>query len=232
MKTVGMIGGVSWESTALYYQLINEAVRHQLGGLNSAKLLISSMNYQELVDYKNQNDWEKIASTLSKTASNLEKAGVDAVVLCCNTLHKVASIIEGSISIPFIHIADAAGACLSQNKITTVGLLGTRFTMEDGFYGEYLATQYEIKTITPPLTMRNEIDDIIYKELCVGKCLNQSKAMLLEAIGLLEKQGAQAILLACTELGLQIQPEDYHLPIFDTTMVHAKKIAEFGLSES
>ena len=225
-----MIGGVSWESTSLYYQLINESVRHQLGGLNSAKLLINNMNYQELVDYKNQNNWEQIASILSETASSLEKAGVDAVVLCCNTLHKVASIIENRISIPFIHIADAAGESLYQNKITTVGLLGTRFTMEDVFYSDYLIRKYAIKTTTPTLTMRGVIDDIIYKELCVGKCLDKSKTTLLEAIELLEKQGAQAILLACTELGLLIQPEDYHLPIFDTTYVHAKKIAEFGLS--
>ena len=225
-----MIGGVSWESTALYYQLINESVRHQLGGLNSARLLISSMNYQELVDYKNQNNWDQIASILSETAHNLEKAGVDAVALCCNTLHKVASIIENRISIPFIHIADAAGTSLSQNDITTVGLLGTRFTMEDVFYSDYLTRKYAIKTTTPTSTMRGVIDDIIYKELCVGKCLNESKTTLLEAIELLEEQGAQAILLACTELGLLIQPEDYRLPIFDTTYVHAKKIAEYSLS--
>ncbi len=225
-----MIGGVSWESTALYYQVINESVRHQLGGLNSARLLISSMNYQELVDYKNQNNWDQIASILSKAAHNLEKAGVDAIALCCNTLHKVASIIEDRISIPFIHIADAAGTSLSQNEITTVGLLGTRFTMEDVFYSDYLTKKYAIKTTIPTSTMRGVIDNIIYKELCVGKCLKESKTTLLEAIELLEEQGAQAILLACTELGLLIQPDDYHLPIFDTTYVHAKKIAEYGLS--
>lgn len=225
-----MIGGVSWESTALYYKLINESVRHKLGGLNSARLLINSMNYQELVDYKNQNNWDQISSILSETAHKLEKAGVDAVVLCCNTLHKIASIIEVRISIPFIHIADAAGESLSKNKITTVGLLGTRFTMEDVFYTDYLAKKYLIKTTIPTATMRGVIDDIIYKELCVGKCLNKSKATLLEAIELLEKQGAQAILLACTELGLLIKPEDYHLPIFDTTYAHVNKIAEFALA--
>ena len=169
MKTIGLIGGVSWESTALYYQLINESVRHQLGGLNSARLLINSMNYQELVDYKNQNNWDQIASILSETAYSLEKAGVDAVVLCCNTLHKVAPIIEDRISIPFLHIADAAGESLFQNNITTVGLLGTRFTMDDVFYSDYLARKYAIKTTIPAINTRDVIDDIIYKELCVGK---------------------------------------------------------------
>ena len=232
MKTIGMLGGVSWESTALYYQWINESIQDRLGSLNSAQLLLHSFNYQELIDYKNQNDWDKLASIVSHAASNLEKAGAEGIVLCCNTLHKIASMIENSISVPFIHIAEAAGECLYKENITTVGLLGTRFTMEDGFYSQYLIEKYKINTITPTTPLMNKIDEIIYKELCVGKCSNESQKILLNAIEMLDKQGAEAILLGCTELGLMIHQDDYPLPIFDTTVLHARKIVEFALFES
>ncbi|MDP3705231.1 MAG: amino acid racemase [Legionellaceae bacterium] len=231
MKTIGMIGGVSWESTVLYYKLINESVRHQLGGLTSAKLMINSLNYQEIVNLENDNDWEKVTTILSHSAQVLEQSGADFIVLCCNTLHKVASKIALSTSIPFVHIADAAGFALNQAKITKVGLLGTQFTMEDGFYGDHLMHKFNVDVIVPDLEMRKKIDDIIYKELCVGKIFDESKDILLQAIHALTQQGASAILLGCTELGILIQPEDFHLPIFDTTKLHAEKIVSIALSD-
>lgn len=230
MKIIGMIGGVSWESTALYYQLINELVRHELGGLNSAKLLISSLNYQELVDYKNNNDWAALAAILAQTAKTLEQAGAESIVLCCNTLHKVADAITSSIAIPFLHIIDAAGFALSQANVSKVGLLGTQFTMEDGFYHKHLMNQFNIEVMTPALEAMRKIDAIIYQELCVGKVLEQSKKLLQQTIQTMTQQGAQAILLGCTELGLIIQPADCQLPLFDTTNLHAKAIVSFALS--
>ena len=230
MKIIGMIGGVSWESTALYYQLINELVRHELGGLNSAKLLISSLNYQELVDYKNNNDWAALAAILAQTAKKLEQAGAESIVLCCNTLHKVADAITSSIAIPFLHIIDAAGFALSQANVSKVGLLGTQFTMEDGFYHKHLMNQFNIEVMTPALEAMRKIDAIIYQELCVGKVLEQSKKLLQQTIQTMTQQGAQAILLGCTELGLIIQPADCQLPLFDTTNLHAKAIVSFALS--
>ena len=230
MKIIGMIGGVSWESTALYYQLINELVRHELGGLNSAKLLISSLNYQELVDYKNNNDWAALAAILAQTAKKLEQAGAESIVLCCNTLHKVADAITSSIAIPFLHIIDAAGFALSQANVSKVGLLGTQLTMEDGFYHKHLMNQFNIEVMTPALEAMRKIDAIIYQELCVGKVLEQSKKLLQQTIQTMTQQGAQAILLGCTELGLIIQPADCQLPLFDTTNLHAKAIVSFALS--
>ena len=232
MKTIGMIGGVSWESTVLYYKLINEAVRYQLGGLSSAKLIINSLNYQEIVNFENENNWDRVATILTHSAQGLEQSGADFIVLCCNTLHKVASNIAINISIPFIHIADAAGLALNQAQITKVGLLGTQFTMEDGFYRDYLMHKFNVDVITPELEMRKKIDTIIYKELCVGKVSRESKTMLLQAIYDLAQQDAKAILLGCTELGILIQPEDFHLPIFDTTKLHAEEIASIALSEN
>lgn len=231
MKTIGMIGGVSWESTVLYYKQINEKVRAQLGGLHSAKLLIQSLNYQEIVAEEERNNWSLVADLLSDVAMNLEKSGADCIILCCNTLHKIAPFITNSIAIPFIHIADAAGVFLKEKNITKIGLLGTRFTMEDGFYSDYLASTHDIVSITPESNMRFQIDEIIYKELCVGIISKHAKEKLLEAIDLLVQQGAEAILLACTELGLLVQQNDSQIPLFDTTVMHTNHVVSLALAK-
>lgn len=225
MKKIGMIGGVSWESTAVYYKLINEVIRDKLGGLTSAQLLIHSLNYQEIVDYENQDKWDQVSAILCGVSKQLEQSGADFVMLCCNTLHKVASDIEQSISVPFIHIADAAGHRLKKDKMKKIGLLGTKFTMEDGFYSARLKEKFQIDVILPEAASRNIIDSIIYNELCVGIFSEQSKIILLKVIDKLIQFGAECILLSCTELGMLIKSGDCSSPIFDTTVLHTELAA-------
>lgn len=222
MKKIGMIGGVSWESTAVYYKLINEAIRDKVGGLTSAQLLIHSLNYQEIVDYENQDKWDQVAAILSGVSKQLEQSGADFVMLCCNTLHKVAQDIEQSISVPFLHIADAAGYRLKKDKVKKIGLLGTKFTMEDGFYSARLKEKFQIEVILPEAASRNIIDSIIYNELCVGVFSERSKIILLQVIDKLVQLGAECVLLSCTELGMLIKPNDCSSLIFDTTVLHAE----------
>lgn len=221
MKKLGIIGGVSWESTAVYYKLINEKVKDRLGRLHSAPLILFSMDYQELVDYKNQGQWDKIAAKLSDTARGIEQAGADAVILCCNTLHKVAEEIEQAIHIPFLHITDAAGDCLRLSNIQKIGLLGTQFTLEDGFYQTRLMEKFQIEVILPEKDDRMTLDSIIYNELCAGVFSDESNKILIKMMDSLVASGAQGILLGCTELGMLIQPKSYAVPIFDTTVLHA-----------
>ena len=213
MKKIGMIGGVSWESTAVYYKLINEAIRDKLGGLTSAQLLIHSLNYQEIVDYENQDKWNQVSIILCGVSQQLEQSGADFVMLCCNTLHKVAPDIEKCLSVPFLHIADAAGHRLKKNKINKIGLLGTKFTMEDGFYSTRLKEKFQIDVILPEAGSRNIIDSIIYNELCVGIFSEQSKQTLLQVIDKLVQLGAECVLLSCTELGMLIKSDDCSSPI-------------------
>lgn len=217
-----MIGGVSWESTAVYYKLINEAIRDKLGGLTSAQLLIHSLNYQEIVEYENQDKWDHVSAILCSVSRQLEQSGADFVMLCCNTLHKVAPDIEQCISVPFIHIADAAGHRLKKNKIKKIGLLGTKFTMEDGFYSARLKEKFQIDVILPEVASRDIIDSIIYNELCVGIFSERSKIILLQVIDRLVQLGAECVLLSCTELGMLIKSDDCASPIFDTTVLHAE----------
>lgn len=222
MKNLGIIGGVSWESTAVYYKLINEHIKEQLGGLHSAPIILFSMNYQELVDYKNKNQWNKISDKLCETAIQLEQAGADSVILCCNTLHKVAADIEQSITIPFLHIVDAAGFRLKKENIQRIGLLGTQFILEDGFYNARLMEEFQIDVILPDKSSRMTLDSIIYDELCAGVFSEKSKQILMRMMDGLVGQGAQAILLGCTELGMLIDSDMYRVPIFDTTVLHAE----------
>lgn len=216
-----MIGGVSWESTTVYYKFINEHIKAQLGGLHSAPIILFSMNYQELVDYKNKGQWNKISGKLCETAIQLEQAGADFVILCCNTLHKVATDIEQSITIPFLHIVDAAGLQLKKENIQKIGLLGTQFTLEDGFYNARLIEKFQIDVIVPDKSSRMTLDVIIYNELCAGVFSERSKQILMKMMDALVEQGAQAILLGCTELGMLIGAGTYLVPIFDTTILHA-----------
>ena len=229
-KTIGMIGGVSWESTLLYYQLINQSVREQFGGLRSAKLVIVSLDYESIVELERQDRWGEVGESLAEAACTLQNAGADFVILCCNTLHKAAPSIEGSISIPFVHIADAAGNKLRASEFEKIGLLGTKFTMEDGFYSSRLSEKFGLKVLTPELQDRKLMDNIIYKELCLGKCCPESKNEVIRMIKSLQQKGAEAILLGCTELGMLIKTEDASIPLYDTTLLHANEAVRLSLS--
>jgi aspartate racemase len=228
-KLIGMIGGVSWESTVLYYQLINQAVRDRFGGLNSARLLISSLNYAPIVDLENQGDWQAVGDILVTTAQNLELSGADFIILGCNTLHKVSGVIEAAIQIPFLHIADAIGEALLDAKIKKVGLLGTQFTMEDGFYADRLRNKFNLEVVVPDRDARCMIDDIIYKELCVGKILPSSRVKLSAVMASLIEAGAEGIILGCTELGMIIQPVDATVVTYDSTILHVAKTVALAL---
>lgn len=220
MKNLGVIGGVSWESTAVYYKLINKNIKERLGGLHSAPIILFSMNYQELVNNKNQNQWDKLSDKLCETAKKLEQVGADSVILCCNTLHKVAEDIEQSITIPFLHIVDAAGLRLQKENCKKIGLLGTQFTLEDGFYHARLMEKFQMDVIVPDRHSRMVLDAIIYNELCMGVFSEKSKQILVKIMDSLVEQGAQAVLLGCTELGMLVHADAYRVPIFDTTILH------------
>lgn len=227
-KTIGIIGGTSWESTALYYELINQQVRDRLGGLSSAKLLVHSLNYEPIEALEDQGNWGEVEKLLGEAAKVLEDAGADLIILSCNTLHKVAPYIESRISTPFCHIAVSAGKALVAAEIKKVGLLGTQFTMEDGFYSSKLKDSFDLEVVTPDLVDRQLIDKIIYRELCLGTVSLESKSEILRIIEKLQKQGAEAILLGCTELGILIKQGDIQIPIFDTTLLHVRDVVEFS----
>jgi aspartate racemase len=228
-KTIGIIGGVSWESTVLYYQLINQAVRAKFGGLNSAKIIINSLNYAPIVQLERESNWNGVTEILTTAAQTLEKSGADFLLLGCNTLHKVAPAIEKSISIPFLHIADGAGEKFQKINIKKIGLIGTQFTMEEGFYANRLENKFGLQVITPTLKEREAIDKIIYNELCVGIINSESKRLLKKAIQSMIQTGAEGVLLGCTELGIIIRPEDVPVTIIDTTVLHAETAVSLAL---
>lgn len=224
MKTIGLIGGMSWESTVTYYQIINETIKRKLGGLHSAKLLLYSVDFAEIEAYQASGEWEKSAEVLSEAAANLEKAGADFIVICTNTMHKVVPQIQARISIPVIHIAEATAEVLRENGISKVGLLGTKYTMTQAFYKSKL-TDAGINVLIPDQEGIHTVNDIIYKELCLGTISEASKQKFLSIIADLEEKGAQGVILGCTEIGLLIRQEDTRLPVFDTTFIHAAKAA-------
>lgn len=230
MKTIGLIGGMSWESTVTYYQILNETVKQRLGGLHSAKILLYSVDFDEIEKYQSSGEWEKSAEVLSQAAMNLEKAGADFIVICTNTMHKVAPKIQSHISIPIIHIAEATADELIKRGISRVALLGTKYTMTQDFYKDKLL-KAGIDVVIPDSTGIETVNDIIYKELCLGIISEESKKKYLEIIGRLAEQGAQGVILGCTEIGLLIQQTDTSLPVFDTTRIHAIKAAELSIED-
>lgn len=229
-KMIGIIGGASWESTVPYYKLINQMVREQLGNLNSAKILLYSLNYEPIVQMERDGKWNEVGKEIAKAAKTLQDGGAQFVILCCNTLHKVTPFIETTIKIPFLHIADAAGNELISNGIRKIGLLGTQFTMEDGFYSSRLEDKFGLEVLIPRPSDRRKVDDIIYSELCQGKILPESKAALIRIIQDLQDEGAEAILLGCTELGMLVKENDADIPVYDTTVLHAKEAVKMYLS--
>ena len=224
MKTIGLIGGMSWESTVTYYELINETIKKELGGLHSAKILLYSVDFAEIEEYQAKGQWEKSAEVLAEVAVNLERAGADFIVICTNTMHKVAPQILERIHIPILHIAEATAEALQAKGITKVGLLGTKYTMTQEFYKNKLI-EAGIEVVIPNEAGVETVNDVIYHELCLGQIRRESKEKFLKIIAELERDGAQGVILGCTEIGLLVQQADTALPVFDTTQIHATKAA-------
>lgn len=231
MKTIGLIGGMSWESTTCYYQIINQTTKAKLGGLHSAKIVLYSVDFHEIEQLQQQGNWQQAGHILAKAAQSVEAGGADFVLICTNTMHKVAEQVTNAISIPLLHIADATGAKIVDDNITKVGLLGTNFTMEQDFYKQKLIDNFGLEVLIPNAEQRQQIHHIIYQELCLGQVLQSSKATYLNIIDSLVAQGAQAIILGCTEIGLLINENDTQIPLFDTTKIHAQAAVEIAIKE-
>lgn len=230
MKTIGLIGGMSWESTLLYYKQINEGVKRQLGGLHSAKIALYSVDFAEIERMQSLDQWDLAGEYLAQAGKNVEHAGADFILLCTNTMHKVADKIEQRINIPLLHIADATGECIVKSGLKKVGLLGTAFTMEQPFYKNRLCNKYNLSVITPTTEDRKIVHDIIYQELCLGKIDANSKQQYQRIMAYLVAQGAEAIILGCTEITLLVNENDTSVPIFDTTALHSQKAIELALN--
>lgn len=230
MKTIGLIGGMSWESTIPYYRQINETVKAQLGGLHSAKIVLFSVDFHEIERLQHHGDWEAAGALLARAAKSLELAGADFVVLCTNTMHKVAPAIEAAVAIPLFHIADPTAEEIKRAGFTKIGLLGTRFTMEQAFYKDRLQERHGLHVVTPNEADRTKVHRIIYEELCLGKIEESSRAEYRRIMADLATQGAQAIILGCTEISLLVDQNDASVPLFDTTSLHARKAAEWALT--
>lgn len=230
MKTIGLIGGMSWESTVTYYQMINEGIKDSLGGLHSAKVLLYSVDFFEIEALMSRGAWDEAAVLLGDVAQRLEAAGADMILICTNTLHKVAPQVQSRIRVPLVHIAEAAAEELLSKGITRVGLLGTKYTMTQEFYREKL-TERGIDVLIPDGEEIDLVNRVIFDELCLGVVKEDSKAGYLKVIANLQARGAQGILLGCTELGLIVSQVDVSLPLFDTTLIHAKKAVELALRD-
>jgi aspartate racemase len=229
MKTIGLIGGMSWESTATYYRILNETLKERLGGLHSAKVILYSVDFAEIERLQDAGDWASAGALLAEVARSLQAAGADFLVLCTNTMHKVAPAIEAAVTIPLLHIADATAAAVVAAGHRRVGLLGTRFTMEQSFYRDRLAERYGLKVLVPGPADRELVHRVIYEELCVGKVLPPSRVQYRRIIDGLVAAGAEAVILACTEISLLVKPDDATVPLFDTTTLHARSAAARAL---
>lgn len=228
MKTVGLIGGMSWESTIPYYKIINEIVKEKLGGLHSAQIILYSVEFDEIEKCQSSGQWDKSAEILGNVAKKLELAGADFILICTNTMHKVAPQIQNMISVPIVHIADATADSLERDKVSKVALLGTKYTMTQDFYKSKLIDR-GFEVFIPDEEDIEIVNHVIFDELCVGVINKDSQKKFSEIIGKLKDKGAQAVILGCTEIGLLIREENSVLPIYDTTLIHATKAAELLL---
>lgn len=229
MKTIGLIGGMSWESTVTYYQIINRLVKEKLGGLHSAQVLLYSVDFQPIEECQSRGDWERSAELLSDAALRLEGAGADFILICTNTMHKVAPQVQARLHVPLLHIADATAGALKAAGIDTVALLGTKYTMCQDFYKERLI-QAGVRVLIPEAADIELVNHVIFDELCLGRLEDGSKREFLRIIDGLSRHGAQGVILGCTEIGLLIQQSDTALPVFDTTLIHAAQAVELALS--
>ncbi|WP_374354095.1 aspartate/glutamate racemase family protein [Chitinimonas sp.] len=230
MKTLGLIGGMSWESTVSYYRLINEGIKQRLGGLHSAKLLLSSVDFATIAELQRAGDWDEAGRQLAEEARRLQGAGAELLVLATNTMHLVAPAIEAATAIPLLHIVDPTGAALRAASIDCVGLLGTRFTMEQDFYRGRLESMHGLRVITPAQPARERVHQVIFDELCLGRIEEDSRRDYLDIVAQLQAAGAQAVILGCTEIGLLLRQSDCALPLFDTTALHAQAAVDAMLA--
>jgi aspartate racemase len=221
LKTIGLLGGMSWESTALYYKLINEEIKKQLGGLHSAKVVIYSVDFDEIEKLQHLGAWDETAKILGEAAKNIQNASADFLVICTNTMHKVAPLIEKHIDIPILHIADATGKKLQNKNIKKVGLLGTAFTMQQDFYKERIYKNFDIEVLIPSEEDMTIVHKIIYEELCLGLIKEDSKKEYLRIIDNLASKGAQGVILGCTEIGMLVKQSDTQVKLYDTTVIHS-----------
>jgi aspartate racemase len=229
MKVIGLIGGMSWASSAEYYRLINEFTKERLGGLHSAKCVLCSVDFAEVEELQRREQWADAARLLLDAARSVEKAGADLALICTNTMHKLADTIQAGIGIRLLHIADATAEEVKRSGLWRVGLLGTRFTMEERFYRDRLAALFGLEVIVPDLNDRKTVHRVIYQELCLGSIRPESKAQVARIMSRLVEMGAQGIILGCTELGLLLDAKDSPVPLFDTTRLHALAAVEFAL---
>ena len=228
LKTIGLIGGMSWESTVTYYKIINETVKEKLGGLHSAKCVLYSVDFQEIEECQASGNWEKSGEILGEAAYNLEKAGADFIVICTNTMHKVVNQIKEKISIPILHIAEMTAEKILEKGLKNIALLGTKYTMEQDFYKSKLIEK-GINVIIPDKNDIETINEVIYDELCLGTINFNSKKKFLEIVDKLRSKGAEGIILGCTEIGLLIKNEDTDVPLFDTAIIHAEQAAMYSI---
>lgn len=231
MKTIGLIGGMSWESSAVYYRLINKKVKDILGGFHSCKNILVTVDFAEIQQLQHIEDWETLDKIMVHSAKQLEAAGADIVILCTNTMHLCVPAILKNITIPFLHIAKATGMEIAKKGLKKVALLGTRFTMEKDFYSAYIFDKFGIEVIIPDEEERIQIHGIIYGELVHGKILTESREIYKQIIGNLEMRGAEGVILGCTEIPLLISEKDVNIPVFDTTAIHAEKAVEWALNQ-
>ncbi len=229
MKTIGLLGGMSWESTIPYYRLINEGIKARLGGLHSASLLLHSVDFHDIEACQSSGDWDKAGEILASAAAGLEHAGAEGIVLCTNTMHKVASQIEDRCSVPFLHIADATARAIQKANLQQVALLGTRYTMEQDFYRGRMRDAYGIETPVPDGEDRSKVNQIIFDELCLGTFSEPSRAYFIDLIARMANQGAQGVIFGCTEIGLLVSQDQSPIPVFDTAALHAADVVDFML---
>lgn len=235
MKTIGVIGGVSWVSSAEYYVLMNEMVEEELGGLHSAKILMYSIEFGEFSEQErlaSEGDWEPLRNMMVDAAQRLERGGADFIIICSNTMHSTVDDIEANVDIPVLHIADATGEKIKEQGLTTVGLLGTKYTMEEGFYKDRLKEKYGIEVIIPNETEREIVNTVIFDELCAENISDTSREKFVKIIDHLTEQGAEGVILGCTEIPLLVKQEDVGIPLFDTMTIHAKAAVNYALDNN
>lgn len=229
MKTIGLLGGMSWESTALYYQLINKGIQARLGGLHSAKIAMISLDFNEIEELQQVGDWGQAGKILAAAARQVEAAGADFLLICTNTMHKVAAQISAAIEIPILHLADATGKRIKDQGMSIVGLMGTRFTMEQDFYKDRLVSRHGIEVLIPPAEDREIVHGVIYEELCRGEVTETSRNEFLRIIEDLARRGASGVIEGCTEIVMLVQQKHTSTPLFDTTAIHAEAAVELAL---
>jgi aspartate racemase len=229
MKTIGLLGGMSWESTSSYYRALNEGIKARLGGLHSAKIAMVSVDFHDIEVLQRSGDWAASAVILDDAAKQVQAAGADFLLICTNTMHKVADEVAAAVDIPLLHLADATGQRLQDNGIKTVGLLGTRFTMEQDFYKQRLVDNFGLNVLVPNLQGIELVHNVIYDELCLGQIMDESRSGYLQIIDSLHERGAEAVILGCTEIALLIKQQHTNMPLYDTTAIHCEAAVDHAL---